>query len=58
MKYRVRLTDKAEQDVSEVLAWFRDQSAVEAGRRWFARLMACIDKLETCRSDVVWRGRQ
>ncbi len=46
MKYRVRLTDKAEQDVSDVLARFRDQSAVEAGRKWFARLMACIDKLE------------
>ncbi len=47
MKYRVRLTGKAEQDVSEVLGWFRDQSAIEAGVRWFARLMAQIDKLET-----------
>lgn len=47
MKYRVRLTEKAEQDVSDVLAWFREQSAVEAGGRWFVRLMAHIDKLET-----------
>jgi plasmid stabilization system protein ParE len=47
MKYRVRLTDKAEQDVSEVLAWFSDQSAIDAGGKWFARLMAQIDKLET-----------
>ena len=47
MKYRVRLTGKAEQDVLEVLAWFRDQSAIEAGGKWFARLMAQIDKLET-----------
>jgi plasmid stabilization system protein ParE len=47
MKYRVRLTDKAEQDVSAILAWFREQSAIEAGGKWFDRLMACIDKLET-----------
>ena len=47
MKYRVRLTDRAEQDVSDVLAWFRQQSAVEAGGRWFAGLVAHIDKLET-----------
>ena len=47
MKYRVRLTDKAERDVVDVLAWFREQSAVEAGGRWFAQLMAHIDKLET-----------
>jgi len=33
MKYRVRLTYKAEQDVSDVLAWFRKRSAVEAGNR-------------------------
>ena len=47
MKYRVRLTDKAEQDVSEVLAWFREQSAVAAGGKWFVRLMAHLDRLET-----------
>jgi plasmid stabilization system protein ParE len=46
MSYRVRLTDKAEQDVSDVLAWFREQSAVEAGSRWLARLMAHVGKLE------------
>ena len=47
MKYRVRLTEKAEQDVSDALVWFREQSAVEAGSRWFARLMAHVDTLET-----------
>lgn len=47
MKYRVRLTDKAEQDVSDVLAWFHEQSAADAGGRWFARLMAHIGNLET-----------
>ena len=47
MKYRVRLTEKAEQDVSDVLVWFREQLAVEAGARWFAKLMAKIDTLET-----------
>jgi plasmid stabilization system protein ParE len=41
------MTDKAEQDVSNVLAWFRQQSAVEAGGKWFTQLMAQIDKLET-----------
>ena len=29
------------------LAWFREQSALDAGGRWFAQLMEQIDKLET-----------
>jgi plasmid stabilization system protein ParE len=41
------LTEKAEQDVSDVLAWFRDQSALEAGGKWFAQLMLRLDTLET-----------
>lgn len=45
-KFHVLLTDKAEADVAAVLAWFRDQSAVAAGAKWFAQLMAVIDKLE------------
>jgi len=45
-KYHVLLTDKAEADVAAVLAWFRNQSAVAAGAKWFAQLMAAIDKLE------------
>jgi plasmid stabilization system protein ParE len=46
-KYHVLLTDKAEADVADVLAWFRDQSAHAAGAKWFAQLMAVVDKLET-----------
>lgn len=47
MKYRVRLTDKAEGDVETVLRWFHEQRATAAGERWFSRLMANIDTLET-----------
>ncbi len=47
MKYQVRLTEKAERDVAEVLAWFRQQSAVEAGGKWLSRLMGLLEKLET-----------
>ena len=46
-RYKVRLTSKAEDDVDRVLAWYRDQIAVEAGVRWFGQLMAKIDTLET-----------
>ncbi len=45
-KYHVLLTDKAEADVAAVLAWFRSQSAVAAGAKWFAPLTAVIDQLE------------
>lgn len=45
-KYHVLLTDKAEADVAAVLVWFRSQSAIAAGARWFAQLMTVIDKLE------------
>jgi plasmid stabilization system protein ParE len=47
VKYRVRLTAKAEAAVGGVLRWFHEQQATIAGRRWFARLMAKIDTLET-----------
>jgi plasmid stabilization system protein ParE len=47
MNYRVRLTDKAEQDVAHVLEWFCDQAATAAGGKWFTQLMATIDTLET-----------
>ncbi|MBL8820834.1 MAG: hypothetical protein JNL58_32770, partial [Planctomyces sp.] len=43
-KYHVHITEKAEADVASVLEWFRDQSAVAAGGKWFAQLMAAIDK--------------
>lgn len=47
MKYQVRLTDKAEQDVVGVLEWFRDQSATAADGRWLAQLLEKITTLET-----------
>ena len=47
MKYRVRMTDKAEADVANVLQWFRSQSAIAAGSKWLAELTAKIDTLET-----------
>jgi plasmid stabilization system protein ParE len=47
VKYRARLTAKAEADVDGVLRWFRDQQATAAGGCWFARLMTKIDTLET-----------
>jgi plasmid stabilization system protein ParE len=47
VKYRVRLTAKAEADVDGVLRWFHEQQALAAGGRWFARLMAKLDTLET-----------
>jgi plasmid stabilization system protein ParE len=47
VKYRVRLTAKAEADVDGVLRWFQEQQATVAGGRWFSRLMAKIDTLET-----------
>ena len=46
MKYQVRMTAKAEQDVDAVLAWYRDQSAKAAGGRWLDRLSGGIDRLE------------
>jgi plasmid stabilization system protein ParE len=46
MQYQVRLTEKAEADVSSVLAWFRDQQATKAGERWLKQLFAQIETLE------------
>jgi plasmid stabilization system protein ParE len=47
VKYRVRLTAKAEEDIASVLRWFHEQRATDAGERWVRRLMAKIDTLET-----------
>ncbi len=47
MKYQVRLTEKAEQDVATVLDWFGEPDALPAARKWFGQLMAAIDTLET-----------
>jgi len=46
MAYRVVLTDKAEADVESVLKWFCDQRATDAGRRWYAQLIAKLHTLE------------
>lgn len=47
MKYQVRLTAKAEQDVNHILAWFVEQKAISAGQRWFGQLTANVTTLET-----------
>ena len=47
MRYQVRLTEKALQDVEGVLLWFRVQSASAAGDRWFTQIMAAIDTMES-----------
>jgi plasmid stabilization system protein ParE len=47
VKYRVRLTAKAEADVDGVLRWFHERQATFAGGRWLARLMVKIDTLKT-----------
>ncbi len=46
MKYRVRLTAKAEADVDRVLHWFHEERAIAAGERWFSRLMSKVGTLE------------
>ncbi len=46
MKFHVRLTEKAEQDVATVLQWFLEQDAVAAGGKWFAHLITAVGKLE------------
>ena len=47
MKYGVSLTDKAEEDVAKALAWFVDQDARPAGRRWMMELLRRLKILET-----------
>jgi plasmid stabilization system protein ParE len=47
VKYRVKLTAKAEADVDSALGWFQEQRAATAGERWFARLLETIDTLQT-----------
>ena len=47
MKFRVVLTENAEQDVENILQWFVEQSAASAGERWFQQLMARIATLES-----------
>jgi plasmid stabilization system protein ParE len=46
MKYRVRLTARAERDVDEALAWLCEQGAGSAARRWHQRILAAVGKLE------------
>ena len=47
MKFQVRLTAKAEEDLEIILRWFQEQSAGVAGVRWMAQLMARIATLES-----------
>jgi plasmid stabilization system protein ParE len=64
MRYRVRVTERAEMDVAAALDWFHEQGSIQAGARWFADLMRTIDTLETMPEIVgrivhilrVWHG--
>jgi plasmid stabilization system protein ParE len=47
VKYRVRVTAKAEGDVDAKLSWFHQRAETDAGRRWFSHLMAKLATLET-----------
>lgn len=47
MKFKVRLTAKAEHDVEAALSWFESQSAAAAGARWMKQLMLRIATLES-----------
>ncbi|HUY89850.1 MAG TPA: hypothetical protein VMV10_14035 [Pirellulales bacterium] len=43
MKYQVRLTLKAEQDITSILDWFHEQTAPAAGVKWLANLKLSIE---------------
>jgi plasmid stabilization system protein ParE len=45
VKYQVRLSDKAYRDIEQILAWFFDQRAMSAGRRWERDFRSRIRKL-------------
>jgi len=47
VKYQVRLTAKAEEDIECILGWFQGQSAGVAGASWIAQLMTRIATLES-----------
>lgn len=47
MRFQVRFSEKAEQDVDVVLTWFREKSASSAAEKWFSRLLVLISKLES-----------
>lgn len=46
MAYRVVVTDKAEADIESILKWFDQQSATQAGARWYAQFVAKLETLE------------
>ncbi len=46
MKYRVRLTARAERDVDGILDWLCTQGVVSAAHGWHQRLLAAVDTLE------------
>lgn len=46
MKYQVRISERAEQDVAQILVWFVEQRALDAGGRWHDQLLAKVTTLE------------
>jgi len=46
VKYLVRISDRAERDLEQVLAWFQEQRAMTAASRWYGNLMSNVSTLE------------
>lgn len=45
MNFHVELSEKAHRDLDQILAWFYDNRALAAGRRWERSLRATLRKL-------------
>lgn len=41
MRYRVRITHKADADIDATLLWFHSSSASAAGEKWLKNLLNC-----------------
>ncbi|HEY1068621.1 MAG TPA: type II toxin-antitoxin system RelE/ParE family toxin [Pirellulales bacterium] len=47
MVYRVVITQRAELDVEQALAWYREQGSPAVAARWFERWLTKVASLET-----------
>lgn len=46
MRYRVRITHKAEADIDATLLWFHSIQASAAGEKWLRKLLECVETLK------------
>ncbi len=60
MRYQIRLTFKANEDIAEVLEWFESQNTTRAAAKWFAGLDEKLSSLKTnpdrCQKSVEFDG--